>query len=145
MSENELTRLESALRDLTPSASPLNRDIVMFQAGKASAPRSRLWPLATAACSVVALGLGFLLAPRPAPQVVMQRIPLPVEKAPAPQIESPSPPEPPTVTAAPRLEPPASRYDQVRENVLNLGLDGLPTQPRQRREPIRADVLLKLY
>jgi hypothetical protein len=144
MSENELTPLERALRTLTPSAAPFNRDVVMFQAGRTSASRSRLWPLMTAASSLIALGLGFVLAPRPAPQMVVQQPVVPGVKAPAPPIESPAPPTPSTVTTAPLWEPPPTRYDQVRDNVINLGLDGLPTAPRQRHESTRADLLLQL-
>jgi hypothetical protein len=148
MSENELTPLERALRGLTPSAAPLNRDTVMFQAGRASAPPSRLWPVATAACSLVALGFGFVLAPRSAPgsaqPAVVQQVIVRPQNAPAPSVEPPTPPEPSTVNAAPLWEPPASQYDQVRENVLHLGLDGLPTAPQQRRETTRPDLLLRL-
>src|SRR5262249_30724133 len=59
-----------ALAGLKPRPAALDRDALMFRAGRASAPRGWKWPLATAALSLVALGLGIALLVRPQPQVV---------------------------------------------------------------------------
>ena len=61
---NDLTAIESALRDLTPAASRLDRDGLMYAAGRDSR-LSRL-PLATAcACAGLAAGMAVILLVRP--------------------------------------------------------------------------------
>src|SRR5262249_21249191 len=71
MSEPLLTRdlqdLENALKQLAP-AGGLERDQLMYRAGRASAPRHGwLWPAAAAGMTAVAIALGGLLMLRPSP------------------------------------------------------------------------------
>ena len=63
--ENDLTPLERRLTAWQPAAGGLNRDHVLYSAGRASAlaeARARLWKLATAASLLAAATLGTLLA-----------------------------------------------------------------------------------
>ncbi len=63
----ELTALETALAGLKPAAPGLDRDRLMYQAGRASARGGRwLWPGTTAALAAAVVVLGGLLAARPA-------------------------------------------------------------------------------
>jgi len=65
--KSELAALEASLAALTPRPSTVDRDRLMFLAGRASGasarrrgPASWLWPLATAASLLLAAGLGTL-------------------------------------------------------------------------------------
>jgi hypothetical protein len=67
---DELAAIEAALCSLTPAASGIERDRLMFLAGKAAASRGSLrrrlartfWPLATAASLLAAISFGILWA-----------------------------------------------------------------------------------
>jgi hypothetical protein len=87
MSEPSLERLSR----FTPDAGALDRDTLLFAAGRASARPNRAWiALAAVLAATQALTLALaLLWPRPAAHAVLQPVP-----APAPAVESP-PPEPP--------------------------------------------------
>ncbi len=148
MSEDEMNAVESALRGLTPTPQPLNRDALMYQAGRTSAaPRPWLWQAATAAAMLCAVGIGIAFWMRPAEVRRVERIVYlpapPPAPAPTPPVEPPSPGSRPTTSLiASPWEPPASRYEQVRDNVLRWGLDGLPPAPKTRHDPISADQLV---
>jgi len=87
----DLSELERTLRSLRPASPQLDRDRLMFLAGQASAaplsatvkalrPRAAIfWPSATAAMTLVSLGLGMTLALRP-PTIVERvvQVPAPV-------------------------------------------------------------------
>jgi hypothetical protein len=74
-------------------------------------------------------------------RVVHVQAPLPAP-APVPPVE-PTPPERPSaIPIASPWEPPTTHYEQVRDNVLRWGLDGLPTGPRTRQEPVTARQVL---
>ena len=63
--ETDLTELETALASLRPSAVALDRDRLLFEAGRASARtelRGRLGTVMAAVFALVAVGLGLLLA-----------------------------------------------------------------------------------
>lgn len=64
MSE-ELTPLEAALAELAPVPARLDRDAVMYAAGRAAAPRRWLWPTATGFFALLSLILAVRLATRP--------------------------------------------------------------------------------
>lgn len=82
MSEPFLERLSR----FTPDAGALDRDTLLYAAGRASARPNRAWITLAAVLAVTqALSL-VLLWPRPAPPVVQQ---------PPPVAQPPSPPEPP--------------------------------------------------
>jgi hypothetical protein len=69
----ELKAIESALGELIPISSRLDRDKLMFQAGAMSKPASRrrwAWPAITAALSVALAGESIFFLARPASRVV---------------------------------------------------------------------------
>jgi len=76
-----LSAVESALRGLAPHAGGLDRDEVLFRAGRASGPRRWPWALAAVTSAATAGVLGALLALRPAPPVVerVRYVPVPAE------------------------------------------------------------------
>jgi hypothetical protein len=78
-SDPKLVALESALASLAPAAGSLNRDLVLFQAGRAAALKRRwLWPCATASLALFSGALSVFLAlslqAQPPPQVVYVRV-----------------------------------------------------------------------
>lgn len=83
---NDLSALEAALASLTPRADRLDRDRLMFLAGRASAapppsPRLRTWQAAFAAMSAVAASLLVALVVQPGPQVVERIVPFALESS----------------------------------------------------------------
>ena len=106
----ELASFEEELRDLAPRPGCLDRDALLFAAGRASAKASR-WRAATA--GLVALSLGVLLAVRPTPPVVERIVVAPVE------------PEP-VYEPVPRTLPPSISRQTLIDQVFLHGLDGLP-------------------
>jgi hypothetical protein len=131
-----LNALESALGSLVPARSRIDRDVIMFGAGEASAMTrrhrgGRSWRAAAAGLALVALGEGALLARRPPERVVEELVVVHV-------------PAPAAVPAVPAAEEPAPRpagslpalghtaYERLTAQVLRCGLDGLPASPSAR-------------
>lgn len=122
--------LEAGLAGLVP-ASGLNRDQLMFQAGKQSAARPGwLWPGATAAMALIALGLGALaLRPGAAPPgrivyvAIKEKILVPAEPANVA-------PAMPAASAANEENDSLVQgsYLKLRNQVLQEGVDSLPLQ-----------------
>jgi hypothetical protein len=121
-----LTQIELALAGLAPSPPRLDRDTLMYEAGRASARREsagrRGW-LTAAAIGLVALGQGALLARRP-PERVVERLVVVREPAQSEPVVIPPPPSP-IRPGPPDLGP--SPRDRLAWAVLRYGLDGLPT------------------
>ena len=132
----ELNEIESALGQLTPARSRVDRDRIMFQAGvlhaKAESRRRWVWPSIAATLAVVALSESVALAVRPGPRVVVVQQP-----APAPE-SRPAEPEPVQILS----QAPPSRAEgddpwsagggealALRRQVLRFGVDGLPDPP----------------
>jgi hypothetical protein len=136
MNDPALDALAGALRGLTPGAGRLDRDALMFRAGRASAPRRRAWPLATAASAAAALALGVLLWARPElpPRTVERVVYLPAEVSP-PASERPAvPPDG------------AGRWSSYLQEVARWDLDGRPPPPEppdEREGPPTVDALLR--
>src|SRR5450755_2834330 len=90
----ELKAIESALGELIPLASGIDRDRLMFQAGAMSRstprPRRWAWPALTAALSVALAGESLFLGNRPAPRVVERIVFVPAPATGAPAIRSAS-------------------------------------------------------
>jgi len=132
----EIAALENALAALVPAPAPINRDLLMFQAGQASIrPKAgRAWPAAAGVLALVAAVLGGVLAWRPAPEPQTQIVYVYVEKKvpapPPPAKKAPTPPMPDTTPPA-ELEPsyPQTPYLQMQNQLLRWGLDGLPALP----------------
>ncbi len=144
MSEGpELSALADALRALAPAPAALDRDELLFRAGRSSAPRPRRWPwaLATALASVTALGLGGALLFRPPATHTVERVVhvTVVREARAPAPPEPAPPQPETAPAplesSPTLGP--GRYRQMEDQLLRWGLDGVGMPPPERPLPGR--------
>jgi hypothetical protein len=81
----ELKAIESALGELVPVSSRLDRDKLMFQAGAMSSRGARrrgwVWPAITAALGFVICGESFLVASRPAPQVIERVVFVPAQSS----------------------------------------------------------------
>jgi hypothetical protein len=147
MSEKELNALESALRDLRPTAQPLNRDALLFRAGRMTATAGvGRWQVATAGFAFLALGFGIALASRSAePRTVEHVVYVPAPPAgqgAVPLPEQPMHSDPAPAPPASPWEQPATRYEQVRDDVLRLGLDGLPPAPPGKQKPVTAAQVL---
>ena len=137
--ETGLTPIERSLTGLTPVLGPLDRDRLMYEAGRRSVLNERrrpwLWPAVAAALGGVAAGQSILLlggrADRPNDRVVVH-----VQE---PAAESPTPTEPVVIltrrTEGRRSEPTRSSGSAL-PNLLTLsrraalhGLDEPPTAP----------------
>src|SRR6516225_6587980 len=88
LNDPALEALAGALRGLAPRPAEIDRDRLMFHAGRASAPRGWAWPLATAASAAAAVALALLLwaRPEPPPRIVERVVYVPAalpDEAPA--------------------------------------------------------------
>jgi hypothetical protein len=125
--ERDLTALESALREMRPKPAAMDRDTLMYYAGRATA-LSWLWPTATFLSTAVALVLSITLWIRPSPPIVYVAVPSSQNDG-----ASASPPLPSSEDGA---EPGAwARYVHIQEQVALRGLDGLPPPPSTTQEP----------
>lgn len=130
----DLTKLEATLAGLLPAAAGLNRDRLIYEAGRRSLPRRRGWPAAAVLFAGLSLALGFqsFLRPEPPPRVVeiVKLVP-----APAPSTaQMPSAPEPAVVVrdTGPRWGHAlrsAGGYLSLRDQVLYFGADSLRPLP----------------
>lgn len=138
--DTELSALEDALGSVVPARSRMDRDRVMFLAGRASArpsPSGRgAWVAIAASLAFVALGEGALLARRPAPQVIERVVLVP---APAPAHDE-SPPGRVEVSVRPEQRLSGDDFglgqttrERLAAQVLRYGLDGLPAPPSATR------------
>lgn len=142
--DRELTALESALRDLRPKPEKLDRAVLMYRAGRASA-RGWAWPAATALSTLVAIALGMAWWVRPEPAVVERVV---YVAAPSGQLKD---------TFTPREDqehlsvesPPDdanrgawSRYVRLQEQIFNRGLEGVPRPTDPPEEPLNLESLL---
>jgi hypothetical protein len=146
-----LNEVAAALAALRPNSPAIDRDRLLFRAGRASAPRPWIWRAATAVSTLLAASLGAVLICRPAaPPVEIERVVYVHDQTPP----APAPPkrEEPTTTAPAESEPlsypwrAATPYTRLEDNVLRWGLDGLaePT-PQQTEPPATFDSLLKSF
>ena len=109
----ELVAFEDDLRRLAPASGRVDRDALLFEAGRAAAKAGR-WRAAAAGLAALSLALGVLLAVRPSPPIVERIVYIPIE--PTQELPEPSPPTPPPTISRQVL------FDRVFER----GLDGLP-------------------
>jgi hypothetical protein len=125
----EVNDLENALCSLRPRAD-LDREAVLYRAGRASARGTWAWPLVACASTTLAVVLGVLLLTRPAAQP-LERVVERIVYVPAPPRQEAPPASEPSVP--PSSEPSApdaygSPYPLL-DHVLRWGLDGLPPAP----------------
>ena len=120
--------LAAALGTLTAAPTGINRDRLMFQAGRASIRRPyRIWAVAASALAVV-LAVHVVAGPhKPAPEQVAHR-----PAAPALQLPLPS-----SVAGIDLPGPGETEYIRLREEVLAHGLSALP-EPIASAEPAEA-------
>jgi hypothetical protein len=132
--DEEMTSLAEALGALAPARPPIDRDRLMYDAGRAEGRRQararRGWPAMAAGLAVVAAGEGALLVRRPPPRVIERVV---VIREPARQD-----PRSPAVLAAPGPDRPRSgdfpglgwtARDRLADQVIRYGLNGLPASP----------------
>jgi hypothetical protein len=120
--------LEGRLRSLVPSSHGLQRDNLMFQAGRRAGRRHLVpWQATSAVLLAGSLTLGWLSLdpePRPDPSLLVQVEPIAETTRPAMHQSSPSPGR---IVLAKVTHP--SEYSRLRELVLLEGVDALPDAP----------------
>jgi len=148
MSPENLNDLASALGQLRPIAG-VDRDALMFAAGRASAPAPWQLPLAAGISSLLALSLGLVLLLRPMPPPIIQTVIVTVHD-PAPIAPPPGPPpssEPTDTVPATLLQSnePDLPYNRLQDQLFRWGLDAVPPQVHTEpsRHPESVDALLK--
>jgi hypothetical protein len=150
-SSPDLALVEEALRALGPAATAIRRDRLLFEAGRAAAPKaSRLWPGAAILFAALSLALAVLLIfPGDRQPVVVERerivevfVPVPAEPrlSQSPSVSSPA--AAPEIVQSEPLSPEALRMFQVRRDVLRWGPEMLPASkpvemPRSPRDSAR--------
>ena len=127
----QLTALARALAGLAPASGAIDRDRLMFQAGRHSARRrGSHWLTLAFALAAVALGAGWLAWP-PRERVVFVSVTVREPAAPAvPVADKPRPPDegpPPRVVQPPAA--PQGEYLRLWNLVLQSGVDALPKPP----------------
>jgi hypothetical protein len=144
---SDLAPLADALKALAPAATAINRDRLLFDAGRAAAaPRlAWLWPVGTFLFAGLAVVLAGFLAfdERPKEAVLVDRekivevqVPVPMEIGPQPQTQSPGPHELTQVDSAP--SPEAVHMYQVRRDVLRWGVAMLPASKPVAKMPVNS-------
>ncbi len=139
-----VSAIEAALAALAPAPAALDRDRLMFQAGRAAGGAASWgWPAATGALTALAAALALVMVLRPpvVTQTVVVRVPAEATPAPAPPKPEPeTPADSPRVTARPAevatSSPISPGYLRLQEQILRWGLDALPAgRPAAPAEP----------
>jgi hypothetical protein len=127
-----LTEVEAALKSLAPAPNRVDRDLVMYRAGQASARTAsqgrRAWMATAAGLALLATVEAALLACRPGPTVV-ERVVLVHEPAPAAAPRSDI-----AATTEPLVGMEPTAYQRLTWQVSRYGLDGLPASPSVARQ-----------
>ena len=125
--EQQLKKLEAALSALTPRPVQLNRDGLLFEAGRRSVGPPWLWRGAAAGMTIVAGFLVFTAAIRPQPEHVIQYVHVPATPAAPLQATQPEPPPDVTMVAVDgEAMLPAGSYWRMQQAALRDGVDRLP-------------------
>jgi len=104
--ERELKKLADSLAMLTPRPAHIDRDGILYEAGRRSVRPSRFWPLATMAVSIVACVLALALIFRPGPRTIVHYIQTPAQTTPT---------SPTDVQAAPGVDSRVPALDEAKE------------------------------
>ena len=138
--EPRLNEFAVALASLAPRPAALDRDRLLFRAGRASAPHPWFWRLSAAASTIVAavLAATLLLRPPLAPveRVVYVQVKPPPVKTAAPKEKVEPPPAP--LESEPTESPyswPTTPYTRLEDRLLRWGLDGLGEPPPTAAAP----------
>src|SRR5579883_1576259 len=130
----DLKMTEAALAALAPAPAALDRDRLMFQAGRAARAGFHWgWPVATGVLAAAAAALALVMVLRPPVVTETVVVHVPVEPAPPPKAVA-EPSGSPEVVA---LQPVAGEtesaapagYLRLQEQILHWGLDALPSGP----------------
>jgi hypothetical protein len=147
----DLTALEAGLASLAPAAPAINRDFLFYHAGRTAARQGLgIWPYTTGLMTLLSLGLGWVAMqrsqPLPTPENFEQRIVIVPANKPD---DLPSKPDKES-TYAPlvtrqhqgddKMMEDRVRDLRLRDQVLRLGVDTLPSSPKydspERRAPL---------
>jgi hypothetical protein len=122
---NELISVETALAGLAPEAGRLNRDRLLYEAGRLSAPRRIGWPVATVMLAGLAMALSLQLAARPGPEVRTVEVVRYVDRSEPRNGDTHSS----NLNSDYSVAIPANNYLSLRDRVLRQGADALPPLP----------------
>jgi hypothetical protein len=135
MHNTDQAACEALLKGLVPAPVRIDRDRLMFRAGReAGRWRGWAWPCAAAVLAVASAGLGAALWMRPATRTVERtvyvevRVPAP-HRPDAPTVTPAAPPKPQPVAEAGERPGESPSYLHLRGQVLRWGVDALP-EPR---------------
>jgi hypothetical protein len=131
MPRDDLTNIERRLSALRPASGGLDRDRMLFEAGRASGRaegRARAWALAAAASVLVAVGLGVGLARERSRALDLERALIAARGTP-PAIAAPPPAPPRAIGVAP------DSYLALSHRAL-AGLDDRPAAPPRRLDAL---------
>lgn len=127
--ERELTELERSLCSLRAAPAALDHSVLMYRAGRAAA-RSRFWPIAAIAMTLLTALLGVRLLVRPAPVIVERVIAVPVPTpAPSGDARTIIAPSPEPLTQEPDESGPLAAHRRMQARILLHGLEGVPPPP----------------
>jgi len=143
--QSELAAIETVLRGLTPATETIQRDRLMYLAGRASAQRASsisrfAWPLTTAALLLLSLTLGArsMLSSGPVERIIYVDRPAHGEQSMARLDSTMSPAASPARFQAPQGD--QLNYMQLRNVVLTRGADSMPAPSASgashQREPV---------
>jgi hypothetical protein len=154
--ELNLAPIEAALSSLTPARGAIDRDAIMFRAGQQSMRSRWVWPSATAALALIAVGEAafFTTRPTPEPRIIERIVEVPAAEHAAPVVilrQNPANDLGPFIDFPTDPEPGrAARQDNyhLREQALRFGVDSLPelpplasrTDPARDRELFRSEI-----
>jgi hypothetical protein len=122
---DDLTPFTRALAAVPPHPGQLDRDALLFAAGRAAGRRGRFWPALSAGLACLSAALALVLLLRPPVVVQVEHIvhiptPAPADTTPPEQDDGPTPAQPsPTVAEGMRL----------RKGILQDGADTQPQTP----------------
>jgi len=135
--DDPIREVETELRGLLPAAPRIDRDRLLFEAGRRAGGRAaRPWQGVSAALLLILGAGGAAAVLSSATPRTGGAVPTPVlAEAPAPA-QDPVPPEPARVR--PDWLAPHGSYVQVRDIVLELGVEAIPRPAHGPAEPIPA-------
>jgi hypothetical protein len=153
--ELNLAPIEVALKSLSPARGAIDRDAIMFRAGQQSMRTRWVWPSATAALALIAVGEAafFATRPTPEPRIIERIVEVPKAEYSAPVVilrQNPAEDLEPFIDFSPNPERGrlASQDNyHLREQALRFGVESLPepppasrTDPARDRELFRAEI-----
>jgi hypothetical protein len=140
---DDLTAFTRSLANVPPHPGQLNRDELLFAAGRAAGRRGPLWPATAAALAVLSTALGVMLVTRPPTIVEVERIvrvPTPVPTD-APATDSAGPSD---ELSAPTSSAPSPGLTEALRQRQRIFSDGAGEQPQtawaSQSTPLSSDI-----